>query len=154
MVFLPLLLSHTGLFLDGSFRMVCLGADIKQDRKGIYFLKNHVTLYSSHLLYSHAISLLNGMLLFHQQCRLSPTPWLIGPHTNCDTLGGALTEQLGPSRPGTVPTGVQTQLLDCFSLRPMKYQQCLLFFFPKVCFCICFRHMYSKNDYKSYKPDH
>lgn len=122
-------------------------------QKGRFLFDNHITLCRSHTFYI-------AMLYPHWMAYCSSTSSVDSVllpdsqgHTQIGTRsGGALPEQLGPSCPGTVPT--QTQLLDCFCLGPMKYQECLLFFFPKMCFCICFRHMHSKNNCKSYKPDH
>ena len=48
----------------------------------------------------------------------------------------------------------QAQLLEYFHLKPVKFWEFLMVLFLKMRFCVCFRHRYSKNNCKSYKPDH
>lgn len=94
------------------------------------------------------------------------TEWCVTPpHTQCCSLTHWAMCRAAHSHsklcqscwdwccPGKL-SGRPAQLFKSFHLTPVKFQEFSKFFFPKICFCICFRYMYSKNNCKSYKPDH
>lgn len=93
------------------------------------------------------------MLYLHWMVCYTSTYSVLLPDSVGHVHGGTLT--LKPCQSGwdcCCPGKLrQSQLLEYFHLKLVKFQEVLVVFFPKTCFCICFRHMCSKNNYK---PDH